>query len=458
MYSREEVKAITDKVIDMAKADAVEVEFNGGERSATRFANSNITANMVQFDRSVAITVHVGNKSGTATVRDFDDATLKQAVADALKRAGEARESQDAPVLLGPQEYEPIDAALPSGVNYGPAERAKAVRQSLDICAKKGVLGSGYIPKVYQTTCSANSKGLFAYYQYAEASFILTARTKDGGGSGWAGITGVKDTSLIDPVQLTETAADKALKSQKARALEPGRYTVILEPRPAARFLSLMLGLFTARTAEGAVGNYFSGKERGTTKVGEKLFSEQFTLKSDIGNPILRQSPIGADGQPARDVTWVEKGVLKNLYYDRQWATRQKKEIDAGLDEQQPGDGRLGHVDRRHDQEHAPRAAGHVLLVHPAGRSADAAQHRHDPRRPVPHRKRRDRRAGAELPLEHVADRRLQQPDGRRQARADSHRRGVRRAGHGTGAAGPDRRLLYDVGFAGGLNYVPRGT
>jgi len=326
MYSRDEVKAITDRVIDMAKADAVEVEFNGGERSATRFANSNITANMVQFDRSVAITVHTGNKSGTTTVRDFDDATLKQGVADALKRAAEARENTEATVLVGPQEYEPVDAALPSGVNYGPAERARAVRQSLDICARKGVLGSGYIPKVYQTTCSANSKGLFAYYQYAEASFILTARTKDGGGSGWAGITGVKDMALIDPVQLTETAADKALKSQKARALEPGRYTVILEPRPAARFLSLMTGLFSARAAEGPVGNYFSSKDKGTTKVGEKLFSEQFTLKSDIGNPILRQSPIGTDGLPARDVTWIEKGVLKNLYYDRQWATRQKKE------------------------------------------------------------------------------------------------------------------------------------
>jgi len=167
---------------------------------------------------------------------------------------------------------------------------------------------------------------LFAYYQYAEASFILTARTKDGGGSGWAGITGVKDTALIDPVRLTETAADKALESQKARALEPGRYTVILEPRPAARFLSLMTGLFSARAVEGPVGNYFSGKERGTTRIGEKVFSEQFTLKSDIGNPILRQSPIGADGLPARDVTWIEKGVLKSLYYDRQWATRQKKE------------------------------------------------------------------------------------------------------------------------------------
>ena len=326
MFSRDQVKAITDKVIDMAKADAVEVEFNGGERSATRFANSNITANMVQFDRTVSLTIHLGNKSGTATVRDVDDATLKQAVADAQKRAEEARESTEPAVLLGPQEYEPVEAALPSGINYGPAERAKAVRQSLDICNKKGVLGSGYIPKSHLTTCSANSKGLFAYYQYAEASFILTVRTKDGAGSGWAGITGVKDTSLIDAAQLTETAADKAIKSQKARALEPGRYTVILEPRPAARFLSLMLGLFTARTAEGPVGTYFSGKERGTTKVGEKVFSEMFTLRSDIGNPILRQTPVGADGAAARDVAWIEKGVLKNLYYDRQWATRQKKE------------------------------------------------------------------------------------------------------------------------------------
>ncbi len=35
MYSRDEVKAITDKVMNMAKADAVEVDFTGGERSAT---------------------------------------------------------------------------------------------------------------------------------------------------------------------------------------------------------------------------------------------------------------------------------------------------------------------------------------------------------------------------------------------------------------------------------------
>ena len=327
MYSREEVKAITDKVINMAKVESVEVDFNGGERSATRYANSNITANMVQFDRNVSVTIHLGARSGSASARELDDASLQKMVEDARANAEKARENPDAtPLVEGPQQYIKVDAALPSAVNFGPAERAQMVRQSLDVCQKKNVIGSGFIPKNHQTTCSANSKGLFAYYQYAEASFILTCRTPDGGGSGWAGLTGIKDVSRIDARQLTEIAADKALKSQKPRAIEPGRYTAILEPRANARFLSLMTGLFNARTAEGPVGNYFSGKEAGTSKLGEKVFGDAFTLKSDIGNDILRQTPILPDGSPARPVTWVEKGVLKNLQYDAAWARRQKKE------------------------------------------------------------------------------------------------------------------------------------
>jgi predicted Zn-dependent protease len=327
MYSRDEVKAITDKVLNMAKADAVEVDFTGGERSATRFANSNITANIVQFDRNVNVTVYYGSRSASASTREFDDQSLRNAVEDAQKQAQAARENPDAmPLVEGPQDYVPVDAALPSGVNFGPAERAQMVKQSLDVCQKKGVIGSGYIPKLHQTTCSANSKGLFAYYQYAEASFILTCRTKNGDGSGWAGLTGVKNVGLIDATTLTEVAADKALKSVKPRAIEPGRYTTILEPRANARFLSLMTGLFNARTVESSVGNYFSGKQAGTTKLGEKLFSDAFTLKSDVGNAILRQTPIGPDGMAARPVTWIEKGVLKNLSYDRAWARRQKKD------------------------------------------------------------------------------------------------------------------------------------
>ena len=324
-YSRDDIKQITDKVLNMCKADAVEVRFSGGERSATRFANSSITANLIEHDQEVTITVRYGQKSANATTHQFDDATLKSTI-DAVQAL--ARRKPENPELMPlvkpPQHYIDVDAALPSAVNFGPAERARMVKASTDICEKRGVLGAGYIPKFDWVDAGANSEGLFTYFHYADASFILTCRTPDQTGSGWAGTTGVKDLRNIDAERLTNVAADKALKSRRPKAIEPGNYTVILEPRPAARYLSLMLGAFNARNAEEG-RSFMSGKQRGDTRLGEKVFGDNFTLRSEIGNPILRQSPIGQDGLAAKPVTWVEKGVVKNLFYDRFWAERQKK-------------------------------------------------------------------------------------------------------------------------------------
>src|SRR3954470_18537122 len=241
-FSREDVKAVTDKVLNMAKADAVEVSFAGGERSATRYANSTITANLVEHDQSVTITVYYGQKSASTSTHQFDDASLKSAIEQAQELARRRPDNPELmPLVKPPQEYTAVDAALPQAVAFGPAERARMVKQSVDVCEKKGVLGSGYIPKLHWTDALANSEGLFAYYRWADASFVLTCRTPDGTGSGWAGITNVKDMSQIDAAALTTVAADKAVKSVKPRAIEPGDYTVILEPRPAARYLSLLL-------------------------------------------------------------------------------------------------------------------------------------------------------------------------------------------------------------------------
>jgi predicted Zn-dependent protease len=324
-YTRDEVKTITDKVLNMAKADAVEVRFSGGERSATRYANSTITANLVEHDQEVQITVYYGQKAASTSTHQFDDGSLKSAIEQAQELAKRRPDNPELmPLVKPPQEYLTIDGALPAAVDFGPAERARLVKQSVEICEKKGVLGAGYIPKLHWTDALANSEGLFAYYRYAEASFILTCRTPDGTGSGWAGTTGLKDVTKIDAAAITEVAADKAVKSQKPKALEPGNYTVILEPRPAARFLSLMLFALNARAAEEG-RSFMSGPERGATKIGQKIFGGNITIRSDVGNSVLRQTPIGPDGLAARPVTWIEKGVVKNLFYDRYWAKKQNK-------------------------------------------------------------------------------------------------------------------------------------
>ena len=339
MYLRDEIKALVDKVLNTARADGVELTFEGGERAGTRFANSSITTNLVQYDQQLTINIRHGQKLGSASTRELDDESLKAVVDEAQEAAQKARDNANlAPLVKGPQEYVPVNAVVPATADSGPGERAAWVKQSIDICEKKGVLAAGYIPKAYQTNCIANSEGLFGYYQYAETGFILTCRTASGAGSGWAGITGAKDLSQVNVGELTEVAANKALKSQKPRAIEPGRYTTIIEPRPAARLLSTMIGAFNAGGGGGGFGGgggggggfNFGGIGRpfvnadGTPKVGQKLFSESFTLKSDVGNPILRQTPIMNDGSAAKPVTWIEKGVLKNVYYDATTARRQK--------------------------------------------------------------------------------------------------------------------------------------
>ena len=307
MYTREQVKTVVDKIINMANAEAVEVNLSGGERSGTRWANSSITVNLVQYDRNVTATVRFGQKSGNATTRDFSDAGLKAMVDEAVAEAKAANDNPNLPELLGPQEYIPVDAALPNLVNFGPAERARMVKDSIDLSEKMGTVGAGYIPKTDQTNCTANSSGLFAYYRVAETGFVLTCRTPDGTGSGWAGITGVKDISMIDAKALTDVASSKAVRSRKPKALEPGRYTVILEPRANARFLSLMTGILGGGGGGrgGGAGGFLAGKQRG-----DKVFSDLLTIKSDVGNPILRQTTMMGDNRPARPVTWIEKGRL----------------------------------------------------------------------------------------------------------------------------------------------------
>src|SRR5438067_12115504 len=125
MYSRDEIKALTDKVLNMAKADAVEVDFSGGERAGTRWANSSITVNLVQLDQQLSTTVRLGQKTGSASTREFDDDSLKAMVEEATDAARTARDNPNLqPLTKGPQEYIPVDAALPTMSNLGPGERA----------------------------------------------------------------------------------------------------------------------------------------------------------------------------------------------------------------------------------------------------------------------------------------------------------------------------------------------
>ena len=170
---------------------------------------------------------------------------------------------------------------------------------------------------------------------------ILTCRTPDGRGSGWAGITGVKDLSLIDPVQHQRDRRRQG--GQEPEAARAGARALHRHPRVAARgAVPLADDRHLQRARRRDRSALLPDRQRSTAprSSARRCSAISSRIKSDIGNPILRQTPILPDGTAARPVTWVEKGVLKNLYYDQQYAARAKKDPTPRDGEHEPGAGR----------------------------------------------------------------------------------------------------------------------
>jgi predicted Zn-dependent protease len=57
--------------------------------------------------------------------------------------------------------------------------------------------------------------------------------------------------------------------------------------------------------------------------MGEKLFDERVNITSDPSNLLIPSAPWDSDGYPQQAQTWVENGVVKNMYYSRYWAEKQ---------------------------------------------------------------------------------------------------------------------------------------
>jgi predicted Zn-dependent protease len=154
-----------------------------------------------------------------------------------------------------------------------------------------------------------------------------TVRTPDGTGSGWAGGS-ENDFSKLDPAALGRTAIEKAKKSVNPVAIEPGRYTVVLEPTAVSNIVSLIAGSFAARGAD--EGRSFMSKPGGGNKIGMKVVDERVTLTSDPFDPTSPGSPFTGEGLPTQPITWIDKGVVKTLAYDRYWAQKTGNQPTGG--------------------------------------------------------------------------------------------------------------------------------
>ena len=183
--------------------------------------------------------------------------------------------------------------------------------------AEQDVTAAGFLDDSAQFSAMINSNGLFAYNQSTGVDFTVTMRTNDGTGSGWV-TRDYNDIDKFDASEASKVAIDKAVMSREARAIEPGKYTVILEPAASIGLLQNMFRSFDARSAD--EGRSFMSAKDGGTKLGQKIVDERVNIWSDPLNPDVPTATWNGAGQPLKKTSWIENGVVKNLAYDRYWA------------------------------------------------------------------------------------------------------------------------------------------
>jgi predicted Zn-dependent protease len=318
--SRDEAKRLADRILGFSTAEGCQVNLGSGIDGNTRFAGNEISTSGDTVNANISITARFGKRTASVSTNLFDDAGLKRAVETSERLARLAPENPELMPLLPQQRYAEVHSLFDATARLDAAARADAVKVAADACQAAGVEGTGFVQRTAGAGAVANSAGLFAYHPSSASVYTLTVRTPDGTGSGWAGTAHNDWARTTRPGTLAARAIKKAVDSKAPVAIEPGKYTVVLEPTAVGNLLGLMAFAMGARAAD--EGRSFFSKAGGGTKLGEKVVDERVTVLSDPQDPDLLGTPYTGEGYPVERRVWIENGVVKNLAYDRFWADK----------------------------------------------------------------------------------------------------------------------------------------
>src|SRR5688572_9482068 len=327
MLSETEARELTQKLLSYVKADDATVGVGSENYSHLRFAANAFTTSGARENIGVNVTVWVDKKRGSSSTNELDDASLRAAVAEAETLARISPVDREYLPTLGPQTYTPVNGYAEATSNISLQDRARAINDVIASCERAKVIGAGFHQARGSANGSATKNGNFNYSRSSLVSLSTTARTADGGSSGYF-LRNHFDVAKLDSKRVAREAIRKALESRRPRTLEPGVYSAILEPQAVADLLSGFAFGFDARSAD--EGRSPFSAPGGKTKVGQQIFDPRINLYSDPWHPQLPGSSAAQGGIPAQRIHLVRNGVLENLIYSRFWAKQKDKQPTPG--------------------------------------------------------------------------------------------------------------------------------
>ncbi len=308
MFSKENILKIMDFVMVEASGFNAHVLVTASNNGLTRFANSEIHQNVQTSSLSATITINQGTKSSKISTDICTENGLREAVKEAIHNLNYLPEGQElSPLLSG------IDSIIEIKMNKDLQEKFNIENRALLVgkCIDKldeDYKAFGALSYNERIIGVANSKGI--RHIAGNNSVDFTALIDHGDNC-----TGFAALSSDSPENLNiESAFDRAYNKAKLNTnrttIEPGTYTVILEPLAVGEILTYLSFIgFSAKSVQNKI-SFLTGK------IGQKIFADTLTITDDFTDPNTLGLPFDFEGAKRTKVTLIEKGVSKGLIYD----------------------------------------------------------------------------------------------------------------------------------------------
>jgi predicted Zn-dependent protease len=322
MTGRDEFRFLSDLVLARSSADHTIVHLCDRHAGTARFANNQITQNVDARRGTVMVTVALGGRHGTAGTTDF----TAGAIQDTLARAERiARVSPVDPEYLPPPDpclFPVRETAKPETVAAGPVKRLEYANEAIGHCRMENLMAAGVVSSSATAVGLATNNGLFGYERRADARFSLTVQADDA--TGWSAASH-RSIDHLKVQERTLAAITKAKRGRDAQELPAGQYPVILEPAAVAGLWAWLIWSFDAKA-------YVKGTSPFVGKLGQAIVDERMTLRNIPDHADLLGEGFTPEGLPSTPSVWIDRGVLKQLAYDRYTAKAEGVEMIPTLE------------------------------------------------------------------------------------------------------------------------------
>lgn len=316
MIELERLRQALEKGLCYSTADQAEILAIARKSQLTRFSNSAIHQNVAEENVHFSVRVIKDKKIGSASTNRLDERSIKETVARASQIAPFLPPHPGFKTLPGPEPIPSLKTYDEATVDSTPADKAGLISSLVKEASKNGLTAAGAVSTEEMVIGVANSLGINAAQEFTGVNFSTVVMSEDS--SGYSAFTGYNIGSL-DIGHLTERAISKALLSRKPASLEPGLYTVILEPLAVGEILG-----FLGYAGFGALA-YQEGRSFMTGKIGVKIAGDNMTIWDDGLDPRTTGMPFDFEGAPKQKVMLIENGVARGVVYDSLTAFKEDK-------------------------------------------------------------------------------------------------------------------------------------